>query len=230
MVRAMPGGAGMNAQQLARWLVEEGACLEGRRFCAHLSLAEAWEKCDNVDWLLWFANAAGIGKVRVVRMACYFARESLRYLPVDDELSLRAIEAAERWCDKPTWQNETAAGEAGGALELDEIGYAAMAAMAAADAIYGDAGKSPDAYAYEAAMNSSLAASVEALDAAAAHRDKMRAYARYVREQVTIEELLELLPETIEYDGSQEAEERAERRREDQEEQETAASRCPPRE
>ena len=91
---------------------------------------QAWDACQRADWMLWCAEAVGVGRVTLTRCACACARTLLQYVPEDESRPLAAIEAAEAWCDGHATEEEVAAAGAAAGVAA----AAAWAAWAAADA------------------------------------------------------------------------------------------------
>ena len=106
------------------------ACPDALAWVGDRDLATAWSECPRGDWLLWYAERAGVPRERVVLAACACARLAmrqasegkpwlaLRYDPADDPRPLRTVETVEAW----------ARGEA----SLDEVREASFDASLAA--------------------------------------------------------------------------------------------------
>lgn len=104
------------------------------------SLAEAWEKCERGDWMLWLeeklCGSPETGeRKRLVIVACQCARLALPYVREGELRPLRAIETAEAW----------ARGEEG--IDFEMVRDAAIAA----DVAYAIAAAAADAAANAAA-------------------------------------------------------------------------------
>ena len=106
--------------EFQRYLKSIGACAEACLWCGERTAEQAWLECERADWLLWWAGRAGIDRKLLVRTACQCARRALRFVPDGESCALRAIEAAEAWCD--------------GQASIDEVRAAAADADAAYDA------------------------------------------------------------------------------------------------
>jgi len=74
-------------------LEEIGACPEARTWAKDKTSTEAWNQCDRVDWLLWWAEKDGTPKATFVKVACEIARTVVHLTQVPEALA--AIEAAE---------------------------------------------------------------------------------------------------------------------------------------
>jgi hypothetical protein len=49
----------IEAEAFAKWLRDEGACGESRRWSKGLDLLTIWNTCERGDWLEWLLNACG---------------------------------------------------------------------------------------------------------------------------------------------------------------------------
>ena len=49
----------MEAQALAKWLNDEGACRASLKWQHGKNLRETWDTCQRDDWLEWLLNACG---------------------------------------------------------------------------------------------------------------------------------------------------------------------------
>ena len=49
----------IEAEVFAKWLRDEGACGESRRWSKGLDLLTKWNTCERGDWLEWLLNACG---------------------------------------------------------------------------------------------------------------------------------------------------------------------------
>ena len=49
----------IEAEAFAKWLHEEGACGESRRWSKGLDLLTIWNTCERGDWLEWLLNTCG---------------------------------------------------------------------------------------------------------------------------------------------------------------------------
>lgn len=87
----------MKNKELIDLLRSKEACEKAITWLGKRTLNQAWAECRRGDWLLWFAAQTGAPKKKVVLAACACARLALKYVPKEDALPLRAIEAAEGW-------------------------------------------------------------------------------------------------------------------------------------
>jgi hypothetical protein len=127
-------------------LVPLGACTEAVSWArTQPDYETAWAACERGDWLIWLADRLREDRRTIVRAACACARLALRYVPAGDDRPLRAIEAAEGWCD--------------GNVTLEIVVPAAAAAYAA---YYYAAATASAAAAYAARDPHSVAATVRA--------------------------------------------------------------------
>jgi len=143
------------------------ACAEAREWAGDRTARQAWDECERADWLLWWARRAGIARKTLVRIACACVRPALAYIPAGELRPLRAIEAAEAWCEGRATIKQVRDAYAA----AFEAAFAADAANSAA-AAYADAAYA-DAYA-DAAYADAYAAAAEAAFAAAAAADGVR--------------------------------------------------------
>ena len=49
----------IEAEAFAKWLRDEGACGESRRWSKGLDLLTIWNTCERGDWLEWLLNTCG---------------------------------------------------------------------------------------------------------------------------------------------------------------------------
>jgi hypothetical protein len=70
------------------------ACQESLDWVGNKSLKEAWEKCENPEWMIWFLSQTDIDLVDPV---CDMAERVLDLVPEDNQLAcIWAISAAKR--------------------------------------------------------------------------------------------------------------------------------------
>jgi hypothetical protein len=164
----------LNATQLQRLLKSLGACEEAVEFARGKSLAEAWEKCERADWMLWLLGKQ-IGKKgwpdrkMLVLLACLCAETSLKFIPTGEERPRKAIETARAWCEgKATLEEIRAAAAAADAAyaAYAAAAYAAYAAAAYAAYAAAAAAYAADAAAYAAGRTASLKKMAEMIRAA----------------------------------------------------------------
>ena len=130
-------------QDVQQFALARRACSEARKWLAtQADPATAWETCERPDWMLWLAARRGVDRKTMVRIACACARTSLRFVPDGETRPLKAIEAAEAWCNDRATVQKVRSADAYAAAAARAVG-AAVAADAAADAA--------DAYAADAA-------------------------------------------------------------------------------
>jgi len=154
------------------------ACPEGARFAlSKETMAQVWDECPRVDWLIWIMRRTGEAPDRkALRLfACWCVRET----PISggrkvwdlltDERSRNAVIVAERFANGEATDEELAVARRAAADAAD----AADAAAAAADAA--------DAAADAADAAAAAADAADAADAAAAAADAAdaAAYAAY---------------------------------------------------
>ena len=108
---------------------------------------DLWDAIPRPDWLLKYAEAAGVPRPALVRAAAACVRPALRFVREGEDRPRLAVEAAEAWADEPTGRNRQRAAKAAGAAWVAEAGEALWVA--------GDAGKRA---AGEAAWSASMAA------------------------------------------------------------------------
>ena len=118
------------------------ACSDAVKWASsYETMAEAWEKCERADWMLWAAKRFNLfTKRRSVKLAVIFAERVLPKFEAkhpEDKRPRRAIQAAKRWLKSPTKENQYAAAYAAASAAYAAASaatYAAYAAYAAADA------------------------------------------------------------------------------------------------
>jgi hypothetical protein len=125
-------------------IAEMRACREALEFLGGFeTLDEAWQKCEQGDWMLWLAGKLSgepMSDTRkpLVLAACECARLALLFTKKGEERPLRAIELAEKWAhgDSSITLDELRKADAAAAYIADAAAYAAYsaAADAAADA------------------------------------------------------------------------------------------------
>ena len=96
------------------WLIEKDACSDAVEWVGEKSEAQAWSKCQRADWMIWclgkMSGTPGFPDInRIVLLACWCARRSLKYIPDGEDRPRLAIEAAERCAKNPTTKNKSAA-------------------------------------------------------------------------------------------------------------------------
>ena len=177
------------------YLSSVGACRDAREWASDRTAQQAWDECERSDWLIWWASKAGADKKVLVRLACKFARTTVPYLKVGELHPLKAIEAAEGWCDGTVTIEEVrlamnnaadAAAHAAAAAayaDADADADAAAAAHAADAAAHADAAASAAAYAAHAAAAADAADAAYAADAAA-RKQKHAEFCAMVREAI----------------------------------------------
>ena len=100
-----------------------------------LTLRQAWFKCKQADWLIWFANKYKMtSHQELVLVACACAEKALKFVPKGENRPRKAIEAAKKWAKEPTEENRRIAYAAAGAAAYAATGAAAGAAAYAAGA------------------------------------------------------------------------------------------------
>jgi hypothetical protein len=103
------------------------------------TFAEAWNKCERGDWMLWIAAKVTYDRKQLVRAACECARLALPYVKKGELRPLRAIEIAEAWTKGEATLEDvhSAASAADDASAVDDAAYAAAyAAFSAAHAAF----------------------------------------------------------------------------------------------
>ena len=111
------------------------ACSPAIEWVGNRALRQAWDECENPEWLLWLIGHRAKTqrqRIAIVRTACAIARRVLHLIPAGEDRPRLAIEAAERWCKEPTEVNRRAAEAAAWAAAV----AAAEAAAGAADAAW----------------------------------------------------------------------------------------------
>jgi hypothetical protein len=46
----------MDAKELTKWLKENGACNEALQWVRGMSFSEAWGKCEEPGWMIWYLD------------------------------------------------------------------------------------------------------------------------------------------------------------------------------
>ena len=105
-------------------LVKLDACDESREWANGKTYTEAWDSCDNSEWLLWLlAETDNLSPITNELLICRFAREAL-HLTTDPRV-LACIEVREAWIiGKATDEERKAARDAAEAA-VDAAGDAA---------------------------------------------------------------------------------------------------------
>ena len=78
---------------------------------------DLWDAIPRPDWLLKYAEAAGVPRPALVRAAAACVRPALRLARKGEDQPRRAVEAAEAWADRPTERNRHRAEKAAEAAE-----------------------------------------------------------------------------------------------------------------
>ena len=95
-------------------LKEMDACKPAIKWAENYgTLDEAWAACERGDWMMWLigrtCTKSSPEHIALVRLSCRIARDVLPHVPVGELRPIKAIEAAEKWCDAPTEENAAAA-------------------------------------------------------------------------------------------------------------------------
>lgn len=120
------------------YLIDKNACGESLSWLKNRTSTEAWNECENPQWLLWWSQQ-NLQEIKIyVSISCKFARLVLHLTNLPE--TLLAIEAAEKWLTDPSEINHCAARAASAASSAassaataasDTASYAASAATAA---------------------------------------------------------------------------------------------------
>ena len=151
-------------QDVQQFALARRACSEARKWLAtQADPATAWETCERPDWMLWLAARRGVDRKTMVRIACACARTSLRFVPDGETRPLKAIEAAEAWCNDRATVQKVRSADAYAAAAARAVGAAVAAvadaaAYAAAAAAYAADAAADAAYAADAANAAAYAA------------------------------------------------------------------------
>ena len=125
----------MKNKNLLTLLRKVNACSEAIEWIENdkLTLKQAWSKCKQPDWLIWFAAKTKMATHQeIVLVACDCAETALKYVPEGENRPRLAIEAARKWAKKPNEINRKNAYAAYAAAHA-AAAYAAYAAAHAAD-------------------------------------------------------------------------------------------------
>ncbi len=192
---------------LVEQLKRLNACSEALDWVGNRTLERAWNECEDIEWMLWAAEAVGIDKKVLVSAACDFAATALRFVPQGEDRPRKAIRVTRAWVrGRASIASVGAAGDAArDAAWAAARAAAGAAARAAARAAAGDAaryaaGDAARAAAWAAARDAARDAAWDAAryaagDAAWAAADKrMR---RLLRKRVTVPMLRRALRRTM---------------------------------
>ena len=167
-------------------LQKMNACSEAIEWAENRTLEQAWNDCERGDWMLWFAEKAGV-ELRPLTLAKARCAKLVIHL-MEDARSINAVEVAERFgLGTATREELDVAAVAAAVAAADAAAYAAVAADADAYAAANAAVATADAAAYAAAY----AAYVAATDAADAD-----AYAA-ANEKETLKKCADICRETL---------------------------------
>jgi hypothetical protein len=129
----------MSKSLLHTHLFDLNACQEFCKWVDGKTAREAWETCDQPDWLLWWVGHTEVNTLSdIVRCAAKIAR-AVAHLNTDTRV-MTAIESAEKWAEHPVPElGSVAAGVAAGVAAIawateTQATAAAEAAQAAAEA------------------------------------------------------------------------------------------------
>ncbi len=197
------GGAVTKRRTLVEQLKRLNACSEALDWVGNRTLERAWNECEDIEWMLWAAEAVGIDKKVLVSAACDFAATALRFVPQGEDRPRKAIRVTRAWVrGRASIASVGAAGDAArdaaGAAAGDAARYAAgaaarAAARAAAWAAAGDAAGDAARYAARGAAWDAAGAAAWAAAGAAADK-RMR---RLLRKRVTVPMLRRALRRTM---------------------------------
>ena len=144
--------------KLSTLLRQHGACDEAREWAKpYDTLQEAWGACDRADWMLWYAEACGMGPIGLTRAACACARVAVADAPPGEDRPLRAIEVVEAWCDGHATDGEMYAATIAAWDASDAAWAASDAASDAAGVIAGNVTKAAAWVARAAALTTNVA-------------------------------------------------------------------------
>lgn len=134
---------------LARKLRLLSACDEAVLWVGDRTLAEAWDECERLDWMLWLCgrmvgNDGWPTRQQVILAACACAETVLHLVKPGEDRPRIAIETARAWVDgKATIEQVRRAAAASSAAASSAAAHAAAhAAHAAAAAAHAAAGES----------------------------------------------------------------------------------------
>lgn len=114
------GDEEMKTEELIKQLKKVDACEEAIDWVGTKTPLEAWETCEQADWMLWFmakmAGTAGWPTFQeVVRCAALCAETALPLVPKSELRPKAAIDAALAWVDNSTEVNRAVAKSAAAA-------------------------------------------------------------------------------------------------------------------
>jgi len=158
------------------------ACAAGQRWalanCS--SMQEAWDKCENPDWLIWIATRKDVLDDKALRLFAVWCCRQVQHL-MKNSRSIAAVDAAEQFANGLITVKQSASAR--------NAAYAAAAAAYAYAAYAADADAAAYAAAYAAAAANAAAyaaanAAAYAADAAyaAARKTAKQAQANYLRQ------------------------------------------------
>ena len=150
------------------------ACAAGQRWaianCS--SMQEAWDKCENPDWLIWIATRKDVLDDKSLRLFAVWCCRQVQHL-MKDPRSIAAVDAAEQFANGLITVKQSASAR----NAAYAAAYAAAAVADAADAAAADAADAAAAYA-------AAAYAADAADAAdaAARKTAKQAQMNYLRQ------------------------------------------------
>jgi hypothetical protein len=161
-----------------------GACQEAVSWAYGMELAEAWEKCERADWMLWLCGRmegkeGWPNRKQIVLVACKIAED---VLPIyekkypDDKRVRQCIETVVKWCNGEATIKEVLNARAAAASAYTAYAYYAYYASAAYAAYAATA----------AATAATSAASASAASASAVRQQKLKQYADLIRQELKI--------------------------------------------
>lgn len=144
------------------------ACDDGRRWalanCA--TMQEAWDKCENPDWLIWIATRPGVLDDKSLRLFAVWCCRQVQHL-MKDPRSIAAVDAAEQF--------------ANGLITTEQLKAARQDAYAAATyATY--TADAANAYAAYAAATTAATAATATTAATAAYKSAKEQQVNYLHQ------------------------------------------------
>jgi hypothetical protein len=129
-----------NHKNFSEWLKDHNACGEAREWVSENKYSEkqAWNKCKNPQWMLWYLNETGCNNDRVLRLFAVWCARQVQHLMTDPR-SIAALDVAEKYANGKATENERAAAGAAAWAAAGEAWEAAGEARAAAGEAAGEA-------------------------------------------------------------------------------------------
>jgi hypothetical protein len=149
----------MNAEKFNKWLIKNGACIDGLNFANGKTMKEVWDSLERTDWMFWLIGKRNLMSEKQDLKIQIFCGE--RVLPIfekqcpDDKRPRLCIEAKKTLLKKNNKKNRTACDSARDSAWASAYGFAwASAWVSARDSAWVSARDSAYDSAYDSAWAS----------------------------------------------------------------------------